>query len=138
MRGLVLKELGKRRTCNLAECTKINFIRIMQVLIQIPPASVRHIFVLPWASYMLLSLKCSLGICTHYLFFVRMCDRIPACVLKCVSSSLPGICSLREISRRAAYANRRPRHDSRNGKPPTPFPCCTAVWNWIMGLSLIC
>ncbi|XP_061883352.1 multiple PDZ domain protein-like isoform X2 [Entelurus aequoreus] len=26
-----------------------------------------------------------------------------------------GICSLREISRRAAYANRRPRHDSRNG-----------------------
>ncbi|TKS68109.1 Multiple PDZ domain protein [Collichthys lucidus] len=25
-----------------------------------------------------------------------------------------GICSLREISRRAAYANRRPRHDSRN------------------------
>ncbi|XP_034449156.1 multiple PDZ domain protein isoform X3 [Hippoglossus hippoglossus] len=26
-----------------------------------------------------------------------------------------GICSLREISRRAAYANRRPRHDFRNG-----------------------
>ncbi|XP_061766028.1 multiple PDZ domain protein [Nerophis ophidion] len=26
-----------------------------------------------------------------------------------------GICSLREISRHAAYANRRPRHDSRNG-----------------------
>ncbi|KAM3623165.1 uncharacterized protein V6R79_007867 [Siganus canaliculatus] len=26
-----------------------------------------------------------------------------------------GICSLREISRRAAYANRRPRQDSRNG-----------------------
>lgn len=42
MRGLVLKELGKWRICNLAECTKINFIRIMQAIIQIPPASVRH------------------------------------------------------------------------------------------------
>ncbi|XP_057699302.1 multiple PDZ domain protein [Corythoichthys intestinalis] len=31
-----------------------------------------------------------------------------------------GICSLREISRRAAYANRRPRHDSRNGVQLTP------------------
>ncbi|XP_071359492.1 multiple PDZ domain protein isoform X3 [Trachinotus anak] len=31
-----------------------------------------------------------------------------------------GICSLREISRRAAYANRRPRHDSRNGVKLTP------------------
>ncbi|XP_077380127.1 multiple PDZ domain protein isoform X3 [Festucalex cinctus] len=31
-----------------------------------------------------------------------------------------GICSLREISRRAAYANRRPRHDSRNGVRLTP------------------
>ncbi|XP_054634870.1 multiple PDZ domain protein isoform X2 [Dunckerocampus dactyliophorus] len=31
-----------------------------------------------------------------------------------------GICSLREISRRAAYANRRPRHDSRNGMKLTP------------------
>lgn len=70
MRGLVLKELGKWRICNLAECTKINFIRIMQAIIQIPPASVRHIFVLLWASCMLSSLKCSLGICTqHYLFF---------------------------------------------------------------------
>ena len=54
--------------------------------------------------------------------FVCTCDRIPACALKCVSSSLPGICSLREISRRAAYANRRPRHDSRNGEPPRPLP----------------
>nr|XP_020452813.1 multiple PDZ domain protein-like isoform X2 [Monopterus albus] len=32
----------------------------------------------------------------------------------------PGICSLREISRRAAYANRRPQHDSRNGVKLTP------------------
>ncbi|XP_067355389.1 multiple PDZ domain protein [Channa argus] len=31
-----------------------------------------------------------------------------------------GICSLREISRRAAYANRHPRHDSRNGVKLTP------------------
>ncbi|XP_056222966.1 multiple PDZ domain protein isoform X1 [Seriola aureovittata] len=31
-----------------------------------------------------------------------------------------GICSLREISRRAAYASRRPRHDSRNGVTLTP------------------
>ncbi|XP_034750340.1 multiple PDZ domain protein isoform X1 [Etheostoma cragini] len=31
-----------------------------------------------------------------------------------------GVCSLREISRRAAYANRRPRHDSRNGVKLTP------------------
>ncbi|XP_029950360.1 multiple PDZ domain protein [Salarias fasciatus] len=31
-----------------------------------------------------------------------------------------GICSLREISRRAVYANRRPRHDSRNGVKLTP------------------
>ncbi|XP_069386091.1 multiple PDZ domain protein isoform X4 [Paralichthys olivaceus] len=31
-----------------------------------------------------------------------------------------GICSLREISRRAAYANRRPRHDFRNGVKLTP------------------
>ncbi|XP_049900116.1 multiple PDZ domain protein [Epinephelus moara] len=31
-----------------------------------------------------------------------------------------GICSLREISRRAAYANRRPQHDSRNGWKLTP------------------
>nr|XP_046268635.1 multiple PDZ domain protein [Scatophagus argus] len=31
-----------------------------------------------------------------------------------------GICSLREISRQAAYANRRPRHDSRNGVKLTP------------------
>ncbi|XP_028255519.1 multiple PDZ domain protein [Parambassis ranga] len=31
-----------------------------------------------------------------------------------------GICSLREISRRAAYANRRPRHDSRNGVKLSP------------------
>ncbi|XP_073322064.1 multiple PDZ domain protein [Pagrus major] len=31
-----------------------------------------------------------------------------------------GICSLREISRRAAYASRRPRHDSRNGVKLTP------------------
>ncbi|XP_033986149.1 LOW QUALITY PROTEIN: multiple PDZ domain protein [Trematomus bernacchii] len=31
-----------------------------------------------------------------------------------------GICSLREISRRAAYANGRPRHDSRNGVKLTP------------------
>ncbi|XP_041641247.1 multiple PDZ domain protein [Cheilinus undulatus] len=31
-----------------------------------------------------------------------------------------GICSLREISRRAAYANRRPQHDSRNGVKLTP------------------
>ncbi|XP_044045002.1 multiple PDZ domain protein isoform X3 [Siniperca chuatsi] len=31
-----------------------------------------------------------------------------------------GICSLREISRRAACANRRPRHDSRNGVKLTP------------------
>ncbi|XP_077427995.1 multiple PDZ domain protein-like isoform X2 [Vanacampus margaritifer] len=31
-----------------------------------------------------------------------------------------GICSLREISRRAAYANRRPRRDSRNGVHLTP------------------
>ncbi|XP_051241227.1 multiple PDZ domain protein isoform X3 [Dicentrarchus labrax] len=31
-----------------------------------------------------------------------------------------GICSLREISRRAAYANRKPRHDSRNGVKLAP------------------
>ncbi|XP_039649961.1 multiple PDZ domain protein isoform X4 [Perca fluviatilis] len=31
-----------------------------------------------------------------------------------------GICSLREISRRAAYANGRPRHNSRNGVKLTP------------------
>ncbi|XP_037114962.1 multiple PDZ domain protein isoform X3 [Syngnathus acus] len=31
-----------------------------------------------------------------------------------------GICSLREISRRAAYADRRRRHDSRNGVKLTP------------------
>ncbi|KAM3864766.1 multiple PDZ domain protein [Diretmus argenteus] len=31
-----------------------------------------------------------------------------------------GICSLREISRRAAYVNGRPRHDSRNGVKLTP------------------
>ncbi|XP_075946192.1 multiple PDZ domain protein [Anarhichas minor] len=31
-----------------------------------------------------------------------------------------GICSLREISRRAAYANGRPRHSSRNGVKLTP------------------
>ncbi|XP_026159401.1 multiple PDZ domain protein-like [Mastacembelus armatus] len=31
-----------------------------------------------------------------------------------------GICSLREISRRAAYANRRPQHDSRNSVKLTP------------------
>ncbi|KAK2816967.1 hypothetical protein Q5P01_025158 [Channa striata] len=31
-----------------------------------------------------------------------------------------GICSLREISRRAACANRHPRHDSRNGMKLTP------------------
>ncbi|XP_059192636.1 multiple PDZ domain protein [Centropristis striata] len=31
-----------------------------------------------------------------------------------------GICTLREISRRAAYANGRPRHDSRNGVKLTP------------------
>ncbi|KAK5866043.1 hypothetical protein PBY51_020263 [Eleginops maclovinus] len=31
-----------------------------------------------------------------------------------------GICSLREISRRAAYANGRPRHDSANGVKLTP------------------
>ncbi|XP_042341457.1 multiple PDZ domain protein [Plectropomus leopardus] len=31
-----------------------------------------------------------------------------------------GISTLREISRRAAYANRRPRHDSRNGVKLTP------------------
>ncbi|KAK1886748.1 Multiple PDZ domain protein [Dissostichus eleginoides] len=31
-----------------------------------------------------------------------------------------GICSLREISRRAAYANGRPGHDSRNGVKLTP------------------
>lgn len=58
--------------------------------------------------------------------FVCLCVMsvwIPARVLK----RLPGICSLREISRRAAYASRRPRHDSKNGK--LRFPYCTAVWN---------
>lgn len=33
---------------------------------------------------------------------------------------LPGISSLREISRRAAYASRRPRHNPRDGKFPFP------------------
>nr|XP_054607553.1 multiple PDZ domain protein isoform X2 [Nothobranchius furzeri] len=35
-------------------------------------------------------------------------------------SSSRGICTLREISRRAAYASRRPRHESRDGGKLTP------------------
>ncbi|XP_035808484.2 multiple PDZ domain protein isoform X2 [Amphiprion ocellaris] len=41
-----------------------------------------------------------------------------------------GICSLREISRRAAYANRRPRHDSRNGVKLTPAEGETLRKKW--------
>lgn len=101
---------------------------------------IKHILVLVWmmnfaSSCMLSSLKCLLRMCTHYLFFNSGVFGYLH-VSSNVFPRLPGICSLREISRRAAYANRRPRHHSRNGK--LPFPYCSAVWNWIVGLGLIC
>lgn len=136
-----MKELAKRRTCNLAECTKINFIRITQANIQILPAFVRHISVLLLASCRLSSLKCSLGIrIQHYLFFVLFVRAIGS--RRVHSNVFPRLSQESALCAKSPGVQHTPTDDPdtipETVSLPAPFPCCTAVWNWIMGLSLIC
>lgn len=90
-----------------------------------------------FATRILSSLKCLLGICPlHYLFLTHSC--LCACVLSAQTCFPVSQESARCVK---SPGGQRAPTDDPDMIPETvssPFPYCTADWNWIMGLSLIC